>query len=105
MDKSTLVRVRGGVTTIFTYQVGVSSQVSSQPISLVSLAYLIPRINNTNNSLHIMGINWTHTWPASNEASLALLVEHHTGITDIMDSNPVGASEFFMGFICNCVTS
>ena len=29
-------------------------------------------------------------------------VEHHTGIAEVLGSNPVGASEFFLGFICNC---
>ena len=29
------------------------------------------------------------------------LVEHRTGIAPVMGSNPVGASEFFLGFICN----
>ena len=36
---------------------------------------------------------------------IAQLVEHCTGITEatVMGSNPVGASEFFLGFICNCI--
>ena len=33
---------------------------------------------------------------------IAQSVEHRTGITEVMGSNPVGASEFFLGFICNC---
>ena len=33
---------------------------------------------------------------------IAQLVEHHNGITEVMGSNPVRASEFFLGFICNC---
>ena len=32
---------------------------------------------------------------------IAQLVEHRTGIADVMGLNPVGASEFFLGFICN----
>ena len=32
------------------------------------------------------------------------VVEHHTGIAEVMGSNPVGASEFFLGFICNCLS-
>ena len=32
---------------------------------------------------------------------IAQLVEHRTGITEVMGSNPIGASEFFLGFICN----
>ena len=31
----------------------------------------------------------------------AQLVEHRTGIAEVMGSNPVGASEFFLGFLCN----
>ena len=31
-------------------------------------------------------------------------VEHRTGITEVMGSNPVGASELFLGFICNCLS-
>ena len=33
---------------------------------------------------------------------IAQLVEHRTGIVEVMGSNPVRASEFFLGFICNC---
>ena len=32
---------------------------------------------------------------------LARLVEHCTGIAEVMGSNPIGASEFLLGFICN----
>ena len=49
-------------------------------------------------SLHITAINWTRTWPASSE-----VVEHCTGIAEVMRSNPVGASQFFLGFI-NCLS-
>ena len=35
---------------------------------------------------------------------IAHLVEHHTGIVEIMGSNPVGDSEFFLSFICNCLS-
>ena len=35
---------------------------------------------------------------------IAPLVEHRTGIAEVMGSNPVGASEFFLGFICNCLS-
>ena len=31
-------------------------------------------------------------------------VEHRTGIAEVMGSNPVGASEFFLNFICNCLS-
>ena len=31
-------------------------------------------------------------------------VEHRTGIAEVMGSNPVGASEFFLGFLCNCLS-
>ena len=32
---------------------------------------------------------------------IAQLVEHCTGIAEVMGANPIGASEFFLGFICN----
>ena len=32
---------------------------------------------------------------------IAQSVEHRTGIAEVMGSNPVGASEFFLGFLCN----
>ena len=33
---------------------------------------------------------------------IAQSVEHRTGITEVMGSNPIGsASEFFLGFMCN----
>ena len=32
------------------------------------------------------------------------LVEHRTGIAEVMGSNPVGASESFLGSICNCLS-
>ena len=35
---------------------------------------------------------------------IAQLVEHRTGIAEVMGSNPVGASECFLGFICNCLS-
>ena len=35
---------------------------------------------------------------------IAQLVEHRTGIADVMGSNPVGAWESFLGFICNCLS-
>ena len=34
----------------------------------------------------------------------AQLVEHCTSIAEIMGSNPSGASEFFLGFLCNCLS-
>ena len=33
--------------------------------------------------------------------SFAKLLEHRTGIAEVMGTNPVGASGFFLGFICN----
>ena len=33
---------------------------------------------------------------------IAQLVEHRTGIAEVRGSNPVGASEFVLGFLCNC---
>ena len=36
---------------------------------------------------------------------IAQLVEHFcTGIMEVMGSNTVGAIEFFLGFICNCLS-
>ena len=35
---------------------------------------------------------------------VAQSVEHRTGIAEVMGSNPIGASEFFLGFICNCLS-
>ena len=35
---------------------------------------------------------------------IAQSVEHRTGIVEVMGSNPVGVSEFFLGFICNCLS-
>ena len=35
---------------------------------------------------------------------IAQSVEHRTGIAEVMGSNPIGASEFFLGFICNCLS-
>ena len=35
---------------------------------------------------------------------IAPLVEHRTGIAEVMGSNPVEASDFFLGFICNCLS-
>ena len=35
---------------------------------------------------------------------IAQLVEHRTGIVKVMSSNPVVASDFFLGFLCNCLS-
>ena len=35
---------------------------------------------------------------------IALSVEHRTAIAEVMGSNPVVASEFVLGFICNCLS-
>ena len=35
---------------------------------------------------------------------IAQSVERRTGITEVMGSNPIGASEFFLGFICSCLS-
>ena len=35
---------------------------------------------------------------------MAQSVEHRTGIAEVMGSNPVGASEYFLGFLCNCLS-
>ena len=35
---------------------------------------------------------------------IAQLVEHCTGIMEVMGSNFIGASAFFLGFICNCLS-
>ena len=38
------------------------------------------------------------------QSFIAQSVEHRTGIAEVMGSNPVGASEFFLGFIRNCLS-
>ena len=35
---------------------------------------------------------------------IAQSVEHRTGIAEVMGSNPVGASDFFLGFLCDCLS-
>ena len=35
---------------------------------------------------------------------IAQSVEHCTGITEVMGSDPIGASEYFLGFLCNCLS-
>ena len=35
---------------------------------------------------------------------IAQSVEHRNGIAEVMGSNPVGPSEFFLAFICNCLS-
>ena len=35
---------------------------------------------------------------------IAQLVEHRTGIAEVMGLNPLGASEFILRFICNCLS-
>ena len=35
---------------------------------------------------------------------IAQSVEHRTSTAEVMGSNPVEASEFFLGFICNCLS-
>ena len=35
---------------------------------------------------------------------IAQSVEHRTGIADVMGSIPIGASEVFLGFICNSLS-
>ena len=43
-------------------------------------------------SLYITGINSTHSWPAPSKA------DYRTSIVKAMGSNPVEASEYFLGF-------
>ena len=45
-------------------------------------------------NLHLTCFQWSFI-------NVAQLVEHHTGIPEVMDSNPIG---FFLGFICNCLS-
>ena len=47
----------------------------------------------------ISHLNWHLT--CFQRGFIAQSVEHHTGIAEVLGSNPVGASEFFLGFICN----
>ena len=35
---------------------------------------------------------------------IAQLVEHRTSIAEVMGSNPIGASDFFLGFLCTCLS-
>ena len=35
---------------------------------------------------------------------IAQSVEHRTGIAEVMGSNPIEASDFFLGFVCNCLS-
>ena len=35
---------------------------------------------------------------------IAQSLEHRPGIAEVMGSNPVGASEYFLGFLCNCLS-
>ena len=35
-------------------------------------------------------------------ANFIAQVERHTGITEVMALNPIEASDFFLGFVCNC---
>ena len=37
------------------------------------------------------------------EVFLSSYKEHRTGVTEGMGSNPVGASDLFQGFLCNCM--
>ena len=38
------------------------------------------------------------------EKEIFAVVTHRTGIVEVMGSNPVGASDFFLGFLCNCLS-
>ena len=42
--------------------------------------------------------------PCFQRGFTAQSVEHRTGIAEVMGLNPVGASECFPGFICNCLS-
>ena len=55
------------------------------------------------NSLLIAGINWTRIWPAS-RGFITPLTERRTDIAEVMGLKPVGASDFFLGFIYNYVS-
>ena len=35
---------------------------------------------------------------------IAQLVERRTSIAEVMASNPIEASDFFLGFVCNCLS-
>ena len=45
-----------------------------------------------------------HIITCSGRGFIAQLVDHRTGIAEVMGSNPVGASQFFLGFICICLS-
>ena len=40
----------------------------------------------------------------SRRGFIAQLVEHHNGIAEVMGSDSVGASEFILGLLCNCLS-
>ena len=44
------------------------------------------------------------TYAVTNKAFIDQSVEHRTGIAEVMGSSPIEASEFFLGFICNCLS-
>ena len=43
-------------------------------------------------------------WTCFRRGFIAQLVELRTGIAEVMGSNPVGVSQFFLGFICICLS-
>ena len=59
-------------------------------------------------SLHIMSFSSYNGYKLNSHLTcfrrgfIAQSVEHRTGIVEVMGSNPIGASECFLGFICNC---
>ena len=51
-----------------------------------------------------MGIKLNSHLTCFQRGFIAQLVEHHTGVAEVMGLYPVGASEFFLGYICNCLS-
>ena len=76
------------------------------------------RIHNTSEEIaNIFHLSAVHSWSPSypyngcklnslltyhQQGFIAQLVEHRTGIAEVIGLNPVGASYFFLGCLCNC---
>ena len=59
-------------------------------------------VKSFTSSYHITGIYKLNLQlTCSRGGFIAQSVEHRTGITEVMGSNPVEASDFFLGSVCN----
>ena len=90
-DLWSLVGNRSGASSIYTrYMKRVTSIVYYDKDHIFpQLTHIIFIMYTSRHSLYTTGINWTRTWP---QARL-----HRTGFAEVMGSNPVGASEYFLG--------